>query len=55
MKAVMIIYNQAHSEKVEYMLEKLGIKGILPLGKCPGQRNKYRRSSPWYTCLARNK
>ena len=23
----MIIYNQAHSEKVEYMLEKLGIKG----------------------------
>lgn len=27
MKAVMIIYNQAHSEKVEYLLEKLGIKG----------------------------
>ena len=27
MKAIMIIYNQAHSEKVEYMLEKLGIKG----------------------------
>ena len=27
MKAVMIIYNQAHTEKVEYMLEKLGIKG----------------------------
>ena len=23
----MIIYNHAHSEKVEYMLEKLGIKG----------------------------
>ncbi len=23
----MIIYNQAHSEKVEYMLEKFGIKG----------------------------
>ena len=23
----MIIYNQAYSEKVEYMLEKLGIKG----------------------------
>lgn len=23
----MIIYNQAHSEKVEYMLDKLGIKG----------------------------
>lgn len=27
MKAIMIIYNQAHSEKVEYLLEKLGIKG----------------------------
>ena len=27
MKAVMIIYNQAHTEKVEYVLEKLGIKG----------------------------
>lgn len=23
----MIVYNQAYSEKVEYMLEKLGIKG----------------------------
>ena len=28
MKAIMIIYNQAHSEKVEYLLDKLGIKGI---------------------------
>jgi nitrogen regulatory protein PII len=27
MKAIMIIYNQAHTEKVEYMLEKLGING----------------------------
>lgn len=27
MKAVMIIYNQAHTEKVEYMLDRLGIKG----------------------------
>jgi nitrogen regulatory protein PII len=27
MKAIMIIYNQANSEKVEYMLDKLGIKG----------------------------
>ncbi len=27
MKAIMIIYNQAHSEKVEYLLEKLEIKG----------------------------
>ena len=28
MKAVMIIYNQAHTEKVEYMLDRLGIKGF---------------------------
>lgn len=27
MKAVMIIYNQALTEKVEYMFEKTGIKG----------------------------
>ncbi len=27
MKAVMIIYNQANTEKLEYMLEKLGIRG----------------------------
>jgi len=27
MKAVMIIYNQAHTEKVEYMLDRLEIKG----------------------------
>jgi nitrogen regulatory protein PII len=27
MKAIMIIYNQAHTEKVEYMADKLGISG----------------------------
>ena len=27
MKAVMIIYNQAHTEKVEYLIDMLGIKG----------------------------
>jgi nitrogen regulatory protein PII len=27
MKAIMITYNQAHSEKIEYMLDKLGIRG----------------------------
>jgi nitrogen regulatory protein PII len=27
MKAIMIIYNQANSEKIEYLLDKLGIKG----------------------------
>jgi nitrogen regulatory protein PII len=27
MKAIMIIYNQAHTEKIEFLLDKLGIKG----------------------------
>jgi nitrogen regulatory protein PII len=27
MKSIMIIYNQAHSEKIEYLLDKLGING----------------------------
>src|SRR5664280_2164871 len=27
MKAIMVIYNQALTEKIEYMLDKLGIKG----------------------------
>jgi nitrogen regulatory protein PII len=27
MKAIMIIYNQANTEKIEYMLDKLEIKG----------------------------
>lgn len=28
MKSVMIIYNQANTERVEYMLEKLNIRGF---------------------------
>ena len=28
MKAVFIVFNQAHTERVEYMLDKLGIKGF---------------------------
>jgi nitrogen regulatory protein PII len=27
MKAIMIIYNQAHTERVDYLMDKLGIKG----------------------------
>jgi len=27
MKAIMIIYNQAHTERVEYLMDRLGIKG----------------------------
>lgn len=28
MKAVFIVYNQAHTEKVEFMLDSLGIRGF---------------------------
>lgn len=28
MKAVMIIFNQTHSERVEFMLDELGIRGF---------------------------
>ena len=27
MKAIMIIYNQAHTERIEYLFDKLGISG----------------------------
>ena len=27
MKAIMIIYNQAHTERIEYLFDKLGIRG----------------------------
>jgi nitrogen regulatory protein PII len=37
MKAVMIIYNQAHTEKIEYMLDKLGIKGYTLFEKVQGR------------------
>jgi nitrogen regulatory protein PII len=37
MKAVMIIYNQAHTEKVEYMLTSLGITGYSKFDDVKGQ------------------
>jgi len=27
MKAIMIIYNQAHTERIEYLMDKLGVNG----------------------------
>ena len=27
MKAIMMIYNQAHTERIEYLMDKLGVKG----------------------------
>jgi nitrogen regulatory protein PII len=37
MKAVMIIYNQAHTEKVDYMLTSLGIKGYSMIENVQGR------------------
>jgi nitrogen regulatory protein PII len=37
MKAVLIIFNQAHTERVEYMLEKLGIRGFTNFPTVLGQ------------------
>lgn len=40
MKAVMIIYNQAHSEKVDYILDKLGIRGYSLWENVQGQGSR---------------
>jgi len=40
MKAIMIIYNQAHTEKVEFLLEKLGIKGYTLWENVQGRGSK---------------
>ena len=37
MKAIMIIYNQVHTEKVEYLLDKLGIKGYTLIENVQGR------------------
>lgn len=37
MKAVFIVYNQAHTEKVEYLFEKLNIKGYTRWTDLTGQ------------------
>jgi nitrogen regulatory protein PII len=40
MKAIMIIYNQAHTEKIEYMLDKLGINGYTLWENVQGRGSK---------------
>ena len=40
MKAIMIIYNQAHTEKVEFLLEKLGIEGYTLWENVQGRGSK---------------
>ena len=52
MKAIMIIYNQAHTEKVEYLLDKLGIKGYSLWENVQGRGTRHRCSSPGNSCLA---
>lgn len=37
MKAIMIIYNQAHTEKVDYMLTSLNIKGYSMIENVQGR------------------
>ncbi len=40
MKAVMIIFNQANSERVEYMFDKLGIRGYTWFNDVKGRGSK---------------
>jgi len=37
MKAILIVYNQAHTEKVEYMLDRLEIRGYTQWGEVYGR------------------
>ncbi|HPF00081.1 MAG TPA: P-II family nitrogen regulator [Bacteroidales bacterium] len=39
MKAVFIVFNQSHTERVEYMLDKLGIRGFTFLEDVQGRGN----------------
>ncbi len=47
MKAIMIIYNQAHTERVEYLMEKLGIKGYSLWENVQGQRKQIQGFPIW--------
>lgn len=40
MKAIFIVYNQAHTEKVEYMFEKLNIRGFTRWTDLTGRGSK---------------
>lgn len=40
MKAVMIIYNQAHTEKIDYMLTSLGIRGYSMIENVQGRGSR---------------
>ncbi|GHT31826.1 hypothetical protein FACS189434_02300 [Bacteroidia bacterium] len=51
MKSVMIIFNQAHTERVEYMLGRLEIKGFTFFEQVQGEGSKtgepHRGSHTW--------
>lgn len=40
MKAVFIVYNQAHTEKVEFILDRLGINGFTEWNNIKGRGSK---------------
>jgi len=40
MKAVFIVYNQAHTEKVEFILDRLGINGFTEWNNLKGRGSK---------------
>lgn len=51
MKSVLIIYNQANTERVEFMLDKLGIRGFTFFEQVQGRGSKdgdpHRGSHTW--------
>ncbi|MBO5829064.1 MAG: P-II family nitrogen regulator [Paludibacteraceae bacterium] len=51
MKSVLIIYNQANTERVEFMLDKLGIRGFTFFEQVQGRGTKdgdpHRGSHTW--------
>ena len=44
MKAVMIIFNQSHTERVEYMLDKLEIRGYTWFSEVKGRGSEIGRA-----------
>ena len=60
MKCVFIVYNQANTERVEYMLDELGIRGFTFFEQVQGRgsretasRSCSRPSANWTTATAR--
>ena len=43
MKCVFIVYNQANTERVEYMLDELGIRGFTFFEQVQGRGSRVRK------------